>query len=328
MTLLEAVATVLGPAIAKAILKKWLKDSTIASDLSSSLIDLIKQKTSDYLTQSKTARQFEAIGERVAESLLTLFEAEGAHIPENGRTAVALAVAETLDKAGIDAALLAERNLEPRMLADYLFSSNVRATRNFSEAEKALYERSIQETSQYIVDIAAQLPQFNERTFGELLRRQNQLQDVANQILEEVNRIRQDTREDNHAAALFEVEYRRSVIRNLDELQLFGVDASQASRRHKLSVAYVTLSVSHLRPEVDLEALTKDDSELQRDEKVAEGAEGPEGVPVDKTLENSTKLLILGEAGSGKTTLLQWIAVRAAQRDFRNGLTEWNEFTP
>src|SRR5688572_20428497 len=132
MTLVEAVATVLGPAIAKAILKKWLKDSTIASDLGSSLIDLIKIKTSDALTQAKTARQFAAIGERVAESLLTLFEAEGASIPENGRTAVALAVAATLDKAGIDAALLAERNLEPRMLADYLFAANARATRDFS----------------------------------------------------------------------------------------------------------------------------------------------------------------------------------------------------
>ena len=34
-----------------------------------------------------------------------------------------------------------------------------------------------------------------------------------------------------------------SVVRRLDELELFGVDASSASRRHRLSVAYITLSV-------------------------------------------------------------------------------------
>ena len=246
MTLVEVVATVLGPAIAKAILKKWMNDSKIASDLTSSLVDLIKSRTSDYLTQKRIARQFEAIGERVAETLSGLFEAEGVKIPENGRTAVALAVAATLDKSGIDSALLAEKNLEPRLLAAFFTQSNPNATRDFSEPEKALYERSIQEASQYIVDIAAELPQFNERTFGELLKRQNQLQNVADQILNEVSRIREDTLQSDQESAVFEVEYRRAVIRHLDELQLFGVDASQASRRHKLSVAYVTLSASHL----------------------------------------------------------------------------------
>lgn len=246
MTLLEAVAMVLGPSIAKAILKKWLNDSSIASDVTSSLIDLIKSRTSDYLTQTRMARQFEAIGERVAETLLVLFEAEGVNISENGRTAVAIAVANTLDKSGIDTELLAEKNLEPRLLAAFLTKSNPHATRDFSEPERALYERGIQEASQYIVDIAAQLPQFNERTFSELLKRQNQLQNVADQILDEVSRIRADTHQDDRQSAVFEVEYRRAVIRNLDELQLFGVDASQASRRHKLSVAYVTLSASHI----------------------------------------------------------------------------------
>lgn len=214
MTLVEVVATVLGPSIAKAILKKWLRDSTIATDITSSLIDLIRVKTSDFLTQTRTARQFEAIGERVAESLLTVFEAEGANIPENGRTAVALSVAETLDNAGIDPALLAEKNLEPRLLADYLFSSNPDATRDFSSAETELYKRSVQEASQYIVDIASQLPAFSERTFAELLKRQNQLQDIADQILDEVHRIREDARQDDVEASLFEVEYRRAVVRN------------------------------------------------------------------------------------------------------------------
>lgn len=333
MTLVEVVATVLGPSIAKAILKKWLNDSKIASDLTSSLIDLIKSRTSDYLTQNRLARQFEAIGERVAETLSGLFEAEGVNIPENGRVAVALAIAATLDKSGIDSALLAEKNLEPRLLAAYLTKSNPKATRDFSEPEKALYERSIQEASQYIVDIAAQLPQFNERTFHELLKRQNQLQDVADQILTEVSRIREDTVQSDHESAVFEVEYRRAVIRHLDELQLFGVDASLASRRHKLSVAYVTLSASQLGggpTEVsNISSIVEGgDPKSIVKPNLVQKSDGEEGTPVDKVLQAFERLLIIGEAGSGKTTLLQWVAVRAAQRDFPQDLSNWNDLTP
>jgi hypothetical protein len=138
--------------------------------MTSDLIDLIKEKTSDVLAQRKIARQLEGVGERVAESLLPIFEMDGARIPENGRKAVVLAVASTLDKAGIEPGLLAENNLEPRALASYLLNSDPKATRDFSSDETALYERIIQETSQYIIDIASSLPQFNERTFAEVLK--------------------------------------------------------------------------------------------------------------------------------------------------------------
>ena len=47
----------------------------------------------------------------------------------------------------------------------------------------------------------------------------------------------------NLSAARFEEDYRRAVIRKLDELELFGVDAPATSRRHRLSIAYITLSV-------------------------------------------------------------------------------------
>jgi len=45
-------------------------------------------------------------------------------------------------------------------------------------------------------------------------------------------------------------------------------------------------------------------------------------------LANTSRLFLRGEAGSGKTTLLQWLAVRAAYRDFPGSLTEWNDLVP
>jgi len=327
MGLVEALAVTLAPAIGKAVAKQWFKDSPIIAETAATILDLFKSKTTDVIAQRRAARQIEAIGERIAENLLSVFQAEGAIIDEGGQVAVAYAVAETIDKASIDSSLLAEKSLEPVVLAKYLLESNPLAITFFSAAETSLYERIIREVSQYIIDIASQLPRFNERTFGEMLKRQNVLTDVAEQILEEVRRIREEGKSDDVEASRFEVDYRRAVVRQLDELQLFGVDLSAASRRHRLSVAYVTLSVQKETTEPpDHRLVEKVGETLSEDNEQEESSAAP--LPVDKALKDSNRVLILGDAGSGKTTLLQWIAVRAAQRDFSGPLSDWNDSAP
>src|SRR5437588_12900478 len=123
MLLAEAVTFEVGAAIAKSILKLWLKDSDLGNDISSSLIDLFKAKTSDKLAQRRGERQFETIGEKVGESLLPLFVIEGAGLDENGRTAVAIAVAEAFNTSKLSSELLAERNLQPTQLAHYVLAT-------------------------------------------------------------------------------------------------------------------------------------------------------------------------------------------------------------
>src|SRR5216683_1017966 len=113
MYLPEVVTIEVGAAIAKSILKFWLKDSKIGSDISSSIVDILKSKTSDILAQRKGNRQFEIIGEKVGESLFPLFEIEGASLNEYDRTAIALAVADTFNKSKLSSELLAKYNLEP-----------------------------------------------------------------------------------------------------------------------------------------------------------------------------------------------------------------------
>ena len=83
MPLLETLALQVGPTIAKSILKLWLKDSGVASDVTSSLVDILKLKTTDAIAQRRAQRQFEEIGENVAESLLPVFE--GTSLDEGSR---------------------------------------------------------------------------------------------------------------------------------------------------------------------------------------------------------------------------------------------------
>ena len=92
----------------------------------------------------------------------------------------------------------------------------------------------------------------------------------------------------------YEKNYRKAVEGALDELELFGVDLTPESRKQKLSVAYISLSLE--APATANEA-------------------GP--TPVEDVLDligqDTRRLLIRGEAGSGKSTLSRWSAIFAAQ---------------
>ena len=111
MSLAGAAAVALGGAIAKGILKLWLKDHAVGAMVGAGLVDLLKSKTKDLLAREKGEVHFRAIGLKVAESLLPVFEDEGAGIDEGGLTAVALAVAGTLEKTPITNEILAARKI-------------------------------------------------------------------------------------------------------------------------------------------------------------------------------------------------------------------------
>src|SRR5262245_5294999 len=135
MALIEVLTLQLGSAVAKSILKLWLKDSSLAQDIGSELLDIVKSKTADQIAQRRARHQFEQIGEKVAESLMPIFESETSSLDEGSQSAVALAVAQTLNQSGIDPALLAEHDLEPSQLAKYLIAAHSSINRQFSQSE-------------------------------------------------------------------------------------------------------------------------------------------------------------------------------------------------
>ena len=319
MSFYTAAAIEIGKAVAKSIFKFWLKDSKLGMDISSSLIDLVGAKTSDELAQRRGYRQFEDIGDKISEDILPLLESENIHLDEGERKATALAVAETLNKSKLSSSLLLRQNLQPTQIAQYMLATNPFVTRDLSEAATFLYQRLVQECCTYIVDISTQLPSFTEHTFAEILRRDGLIIAKVNQALDELHKIREHLDPTNQADR-FEIAYRDAVARNLDVLHLIGAEVSLPNRRHKLSVAYITLSVVPTFPSLPLEAtlssVSTDDEPIR------------DSVSVDTALASSRRLLIRGLAGSGKTTLLQWIAVRAATRSFIGQLSSWNGCIP
>ncbi len=311
MPFLETLISNVAPAIAKGILKRWIKDD-VGFFTGSGIIDAVKTLAVDAFAQKRGENQFENIGMRVAESLLPIFEVEGGPLDEGARNSVAATLADALNKAVITPKLLAEKDLDPTALQDTLKRLCLMRQNTTRKMKLRFTIRLISECSQCIIDIASQLPQFTERTIAEVLQREGQLLDIAKKTLAEVERIRKASEQDNpeEKARRFEEDYRREVIRTLDKLELFGADLSEASKRHRLSVAYVTLSVQQKQTEKTPSPI--DQADIEEAEEDADWSI----VPVDEALQSSRCLLVRGLAGSGKTTLLQWLAVRSASRDF------------
>jgi GTPase SAR1 family protein len=336
MLLVETLAIEVGSSIAKSVLKLWLKDYNVVTDASSSIIDMLKDRTSDRLAQRKAQRQFEEIGERVGQSLLPLFEFGGASLEENDRIAIAIAVADTLNTTTSE--VIAKHNLEPTDLARHLLKTCPAKTYHFNDIEALLYDRIIIESCTYIVDIASQLPTFTEQTFAEVLKRETQILEKVDQVLREVQRMReqQDPQEES---ARFELDYRRAVGRNLDVLELFGANVKSSSREQSLSLAYVRLSVEQKTPEISEQSIQSRIKNSATDPYLKVMAAKSDVqfnlytkprsiVVIDEALAQSQRLIIRGLAGSGKTTLLQWVAVNAAAKTFQESLKSWNSLLP
>ncbi len=327
--LLETLTLALAPAIAKAILKFWLRESSIAQDVTSDILDLIRSKTDDVIAQQRAKRQFEEIGARVVDNLIPIFQAKNLQMNDISRNAVAIAVTETINKARIQPNLLLDRDLDPTRLANDLIGSSSQTTQHFSDAERQLFDRAISEASQCIVDISSQLPSFNEITFAEILKREGSLIIATDRILKELQRIQEESQRSNprEEAASFEVKYRQTLLRKLDQVELLGVDLSSTSSRYRLSTAYVSLSV-----EADLSEEKEGFSSISSEENTTLQGEEDEVtgkiVSVDEVLTRFNRLLVVGLAGSGKTTLLNWIAVNSASRSFEEQLSDLNSSIP
>lgn len=185
-------------------------------------------------------------------------------------------------------------------------------------------------TAYGIVDIAPALPQLNERSLAEVLRRESELIELATRVLDQVQKIRIATAQSDPEArkAQFETDYRQAVVRRLDEVELYGIDA--AVKRHRLSVAYISLTVRQDNPteQKPPESTISGCSTESSGPESADSEDTERVVPVEELLASADRIVVRGLAGSGKTTLLQWVAVRSATGDFPEQLAPWNNGVP
>jgi hypothetical protein len=304
MTPIEMLSLSVGSAVAKETFKLWLGDHTVVAAGAGGAVDFLKDKIKDYSARRGAESLYEKLRDEVGARLLPLIDSEFATLPANDREAAALAVAMVLGqldttaelvKADVDALAFEKRAREK---TSPFFAS-------LEGGALAMADRLLTESCAYVVSLTSKMPDFQNEATIELLRRTGDIQalhDLLSKLLKEVSDMRvEPSARESVQAAEFESRYRRTLIRKLDKMELFGLNlVSTGVKEYELSVAYITLTST------------------------ANGKSGS----VDASLSGRHRICIRGEAGSGKTTLLRWITVNAARNSLPDTLDNFRQRIP
>ncbi len=314
------------PLVAKLLVKAWISDNESVLELVEKGADAASGNAEELLRARRLKRQLEAIAERIAIDLASIFEAEIGQAPEQTIEILVTNLEIILGKTPVDAAMIADNDFDPTKIYQLIIGNSGQELSLLGEKLEPVVARALQETVKYVVEVASELPKFSEKVAAEILRRETFLIDAAERILAEIKRISSYVPNSDlpRDAAKFEADYRLSILRKLDELELFGVDLPPFAKKRRLSVAYVSLNVQ----KAEKPSRTR---ELKLEVQGSPiNSPKPSNAPIsmDTLLETSSRLLIKGLAGSGKTTLLQWIAVGSAGKRFTGSLTSWNDLVP
>ncbi len=301
MPLLESATLGLGPPLAKAIVKLWLPDHPLAVAANDGIVEILRKRGESFTTADATDRIFRNLASDVAANLQRVVEVEYSDLPESDHDAAVKAVADTFQglelshemmRAGLNAVGLQQ-------------IAGARAQARFADLggrAQSLAELILRESCGYAVTVAGKLPDFQVAATREILTRVNEVGEELKRAIDAIDSMREEGKGDS-AVNSFETQYRRALSHKLDRMQLFGVRLVGAGAREpEVSVAYVTLTSKQAK-----ESQSRD---------------------VNDALAGQTRIIIRGEAGSGKTTLLQWLAIRAASRDFAGALEPWNMRIP
>lgn len=294
-TLADLLVLKLAGRFTKILAEAYFGKGTVSAT-AGDLVDTLLGRIPGEAEKRKARREFEELGDRMARELLPLFqsaERQGHLNPE----AVVYALELTLDDR-TTARFLVERDLEPGRILEELYKSRPLPSGHFSEAETELYKRALERSVRQLVSMASRLPQFQETAAARSLQQLSAVAADVDEILGAVRRIEAvvGTEVSDRKAQQYEIEYRLAVQRNLDYVEIFGIDIPGEWRNQKLSVAYVSLNLqSHSGAEVDLLS-----AEALFDRLVSQGESA------------HRRLLIRGDAGSGKSTLFRWLATQAA----------------
>jgi len=105
----------------------------------------------------------------------------------------------------------------------------------------------------------------------------------------------------------FEKLFRQGLLRELDEIELFGLDADWRYRRYALTSAYVDLLL----------------------QQSLDGAGGRgSGLRFEDVVRDHRRILLEGDAGSGKSTALRYLAVRALRGELHRAGEEDTAIVP
>lgn len=329
---LDAALLAVGRAVMTRGATAWLRSRRDRKERSAELVELIIAGFPRTFDGRRLHRQLEAITDDVAQRLGATCEHEFRDLRDNEKEAALAAVVDTLTAADLSDDVLFTADMDGTKLLRILrpHAAHRQAIAGLGEAGRAFFDRVLADSCGCLVVLVTELARFEPRATAETLSRLSTLSTQLGEVLSRLPRVTLDAPTGTNLDAEFERRYLRAISDGLDSLELLGLPGKHRRPRLKLTMAYLSLTLStgggsgrhgarteRLLPDRDWLAIGADD-----------GGDGSQTIDVEIALARTARTLVRGEAGSGKTTLLRWLAVTAARSGFTGDLHAWNGLVP
>jgi hypothetical protein len=310
-----------GGVVVKHVATAWLSRKKTENRRGAELTELIALRFGGLRERDQRVlrRKLEEVGELAGERLEELCAREFADLADNERLAALDAVVDALDDADLSDTTFLGADLNPMAIAKEVKRQVPGASgrAGLDESARALFDRALDLCCLQLVHLVRQLPEFNSRLSEESLRRATSILAGVEEILNRLPTTSLDapagTDHDDH----FRHRYLDLTAKHYDDLELIGVSVRSFRPKTKLSVAYLSLSVSGGQIRID---------DAHHEPEFAPYHSG--ALRVETALGGSERILVRGEAGCGKSTLLRWIAVQSARGRLGASLASWNGRIP
>lgn len=172
MPAVEILAVLLGPAIAKALIRH-LTDEDWLFEFSKDLINSSRRFLGSSTGARQASQRIDEIGDQVAGNLAPFFKSEGTFLNKQELGVVSLEVASTLSKSRISSRLVTDCRLDPDKLYHHIRDTRPDADRDLSADKSSFYQRILVETALQIIKVSPELEGF-ESEFSTLLLQDHQ----------------------------------------------------------------------------------------------------------------------------------------------------------
>ena len=281
--------------------KMIVEDDILAQETSGELVDIVKSKVTPTKKQRQLVRLFESIAEESAERLDKLSQSNEYRMQENEKVAAILAVQSTFENAEIAISKVIKANLDPEKLEHEILRSGKQDYDDLSAKAKSYFDILLRDSCSISVEIVRTVPNINALLNTEILKRSDELLDAIVLVLEQISNTSVSIEKRDKD---FETRYLRATAHKLKAYSLFGLDVSNSIKKIDLDVSYISLTGT------------------------IESQDEVEETHIEAILNSQNRLIISGSPGSGKTTLIHWIALKAANRSFKDKLSSWNNKIP
>ncbi|MGB3613711.1 MAG: hypothetical protein WBA10_07955 [Elainellaceae cyanobacterium] len=166
------VLKVIGPPLAQGLLDAFGIKSKLANAVSpkniGTVVSGLLKPGANYADSSQKATE---IAGQMADDIRPLFEGQDRQVALSSRDAIIWSLAETLVKAGLTQAGLAEMNFDAKALEHHLLKVNPGGDRDFSEAERSVYQQAVKRASLRLIDVAPAVEWYEQAKTAEVLQR-------------------------------------------------------------------------------------------------------------------------------------------------------------